>query len=444
MVDEFKEFSAPAVPAQSSATFKKPVETIAIIPKSGKVTLLTRKLFNVLLDIAQQHNQKMGEDVPVYRTALSKITTNANFNSNDTALIKEHLRKMNSIQVEWNPGKSKDVQRRWGVTSLMAEAEVIEDPYTHRTFIEWSYSPKLKKRLLEPDVYTRISLQMQSALRSGASLSLYEICYRYATSPNSLTMREMWEWWRPALTGSPDDEMEKDTYREYKYFKRDVLKPAISEVNAVTDLTVELLEHKEGRRIVELQFRVTRKAQSNLPLIDRSLLNMGLIKKMLDLGLSQEEAERIYSDTEESLIEVSLKAVEARKVSKRQAPLENPGAWFLSVLKRGATAKPAALPKAAKPKASPKQSLDDLRAKYQQQQRNDARAMFAEMPDEDQIRLGDKFREYLFREKNTSVLEEYDRKGLGSKRVEVAFFFWLAEDTWGPPTDKDLLEFALS
>lgn len=438
-----EEFIAP-VQAQSSATFKKPVETIAIIPKSGKVTLLTRKLFNVLLDIAQQHNQKMGEDVPVYRTALSKITTNASFNSNDTALIKEHLRKMNSIQVEWNPGKSKDVQRRWGVTSLVAEAEVIEDPHTHRTFIEWSYSPKLKKRLLEPEVYTRISLQMQSSLRSGASLSLYEICYRYSTSPNSLTMREPWEWWRPALTGSPDDEMEKDTYREYKYFKRDVLKPAISEVNSVTDLTVELIEHKEGRRIVELQFKVTRKAQSSLPLIDRSLLNMGLIKKMLDLGLTQEEAERIYSDTEESLIEVSLKAVETRKASKRQPPLENPGAWFLSVLKRGPVAKTPALAKAAKPKAAaPKQTMDDLLANYRQQQRNEARAMFGEMSEADQIRLGDKFREHLFKEKNTSVLDEYDRKGLASKRIEVAFFFWLAEDTWGPPTDKDLLKFAL-
>ena len=82
----------------SSAELRKAVEAIAIQPKSGKITLLTRKLFNVLLAVAQQAD----ESGDTYRALLSDIVANAAFDSNDTALVKEHLRRMVSVQVEWS------------------------------------------------------------------------------------------------------------------------------------------------------------------------------------------------------------------------------------------------------------------------------------------------------------------------------------------------------
>ena len=45
------------VVSPSSAELRKAVEAIAIQPKSGKITLLTRKLFNVLLAVAQQADE---------------------------------------------------------------------------------------------------------------------------------------------------------------------------------------------------------------------------------------------------------------------------------------------------------------------------------------------------------------------------------------------------
>jgi plasmid replication initiation protein len=424
MVDEF----GSPVPTQGAATFKKAVPAIAIVPKTGKITLLTRKLFNVLLASAQSQAQALNGDLLVYRTALSKITTNSSFNSNDTALIKEHLRKMNSIQVEWNES-SKDTARRWGVTNLLAEVEIIEDKDSHSTFLEWSYAPKIKKRLLEPEVYARISLQMLSSLRSSTSVSLYEICARYATSPNNLTMREKWEWWRPVLTGSPDAEMERETYKEYKYFKRDVLKCAVAELNQVTELNVELLEYKDGRSVKELQFRVTKKAQAHLPLVDRSVLNMGLVDDMVKLGMSYEEAAQIYSNTEEHLIVATLKAVKTRASNKAGAPLENPAAWFRTVLRRGLTEKPAALPAQPKTKPKPKQTPDELRGRYISHKLDEARGLYRELSEFEQAALGDKFREHLRASNNSAVEELFNLNGLSSKLVEMTFFAWLVEHT---------------
>lgn len=203
----------------SSAELRKAVEAIAIQPKSGKITLLTRKLFNVLLAVAQQ-----ADDSDTYRALLSDIVANAAFDSNDTALVKEHLRRMVSVQVEWSSGvSSQKPGRKWGISTLIADAEILEDPATRRVWVEFSFAPKFRKKLLDPQQYARLSLQFQSQLRSSAGLALYEICVRYLTNPSHLTMREPWEWWRPILSGTPDTEAGDEAKREYKYFKRDYL-----------------------------------------------------------------------------------------------------------------------------------------------------------------------------------------------------------------------------
>jgi hypothetical protein len=251
------------VVSPSSAELRKAVEAIAIQPKSGKITLLTRKLFNVLLAVAQQAD----ESGDTYRALLSDIVANSAFDSNDTALVKEHLRRMVSVQVEWSTGTSSQKPgRKWGISTLIADAEILEDPSTRRVWVEFSFAPKIKKKLLDPVQYARLSLQFQSQLRSSAGLALYEICVRYLTNPSHLTMRETWEWWRPILSGTPDTEAGDEAKREYKYFKRDYLRPAIAEVNAVTNIFVELVEHREGRRVAEIQFRVTERKQPMLAL----------------------------------------------------------------------------------------------------------------------------------------------------------------------------------
>ncbi|MGA9911038.1 MAG: RepB family plasmid replication initiator protein, partial [Paraburkholderia sp.] len=155
------------VVSPSSAELRKAVEAIAIQPKSGKITLLTRKLFNVLLAVAQQAD----ESGDTYRALLSDIVANSAFDSNDTALVKEHLRRMVSVQVEWSTGTSSQKPgRKWGISTLIADAEILEDPTTRRVWVEFSFAPKIKKKLLDPVQYARLSLQFQSQLRSSAGL----------------------------------------------------------------------------------------------------------------------------------------------------------------------------------------------------------------------------------------------------------------------------------
>lgn len=44
----------------------------------------------------------------------------------------------------------------------------------------------------------------------------------------------------------------------------------------------------------------------------------------------------------------------------------------------------------------------------------------------------------------THLRDDWRKRGLESKLAETAFFDWLAQKTWGEPTDGDLLAFTLN
>jgi hypothetical protein len=438
------------VVSPSSAELRKAVEAIAIQPKSGKITLLTRKLFNVLLAVAQQAD----ESGDTYRALLSDIVANSAFDSNDTALVKEHLRRMVSVQVEWSQGTSSQKPgRKWGISTLIADAEILEDPTTRRVWVEFSFAPKIKKKLLDPVQYARLSLQFQSQLRSSAGLALYEICVRYLTNPSHLTMRESWAWWRPILSGTPDTEAGDEAKREYKYFKRDYLRPAIAEVNAVTNIFVELLEHREGRRVAEIQFRVTERKQPMLALDEHpNVFDSTLVDRMVKIGIPLKEAQTLYADSEENRIRAALQMTEQRMRSTTLPPVRSAPALFKDALKKGYAPpvgedveSPANGSGKAPAIAAP---ADDLKARllaeYSAYRRKEAQSLYEEQGESEQELARHSFEEDMLPELGSHMRDDWRRRGLSSKLGETAFFDWLARKTWGEPTDGDLLAFTLS
>ncbi|BAN24664.1 replication initiation protein [Caballeronia insecticola] len=436
------------VVSPSSAELRKAVEAIAIQPKSGKITLLTRKLFNVLLAVAQQAD----ESGDTYRALLSDIVANSAFDSNDTALVKEHLRRMVSVQVEWSTGTSSQKPgRKWGISTLIADAEILEDPTTRRVWVEFSFAPKIKKKLLDPVQYARLSLQFQSQLRSSAGLALYEICVRYLTNPSHLTMRETWEWWRPILSGTPDTEAGDEAKREYKYFKRDYLRPAIAEVNAVTNIFVELVEHREGRRVAEIQFRVTEQKQPMLALDEHpNVFDSTLVDRMVKIGIPLKDAQTLYADSEENRIRAALQMTEQRMRSTTLPPVRSAAALFKDALKKGYAPPLEVLPptttSAAARVSAP--GADDLKARllseFSAYRRKEARVLYDEQGEDEREIARQSFEEDILPGLGTHMRDDWRKRGLDSKLAETSFFDWLARKTWGEPTDGDLLAFTLS
>ena len=230
----------------------RPNETIGIVP-TGKqrITHLVRRLYSVLLLFSQQQGEK-----EEYSALLSDLLAGANSEGSNRTQVKAILREIRAIGVDWNV---RDGEREvWKNVGLIEEPGLIDGKGTP-TIVTWKLPLVIRARLIDPrGFFTKISLQMMTRLRSGASIALYEICCQYASNDHGkgeggLTGRATIAHWMPRLTGS------READYEYKFFKRDVLSAAVREINEITDLEVELIEHKNGRKVVELQFRVFRK-----------------------------------------------------------------------------------------------------------------------------------------------------------------------------------------
>jgi hypothetical protein len=301
---------------------RKPVNTLAIVPKSHKITSLARKSYNVLLHEAQDQ----GLDKPVFQAPLERIIRGVDFDSNDQALIKKHLRAMVSTTVEWQSPTTGEGSS-WNVSGLLAHARLSK--LRGQVWVEWSYAVNLKQELLEPTVFARLSLEILSQLRSHAGIALYEICARYKDIGR--TSRQAWSWWRPVLSGRPENE--RTARLEYRIFKRDTLKPAIAEVNAVTDLEIELVEHKAGRFVDELQFLIRRKPQASLPLRRPSeAVDLSLIARAQALGVEDSRAEELAEAYGDAALRSGLDALQRRVASAYPEPLRDPYRYLKSLM----------------------------------------------------------------------------------------------------------------
>ncbi len=312
---------ASAAPAEAQVV-RKPVNTLAIVPKSARITSLGRKTYNVLLYEAQ--SQGMENDF--YRAPLERLVKGIDFDSNDHGLIKKHLRAMVSTTVEWQSPTTGEGSA-WNISGLLAHAKLTKEK--GQVWVEWSYAINLKQELLHPTLFARLKLEIISQLRSHAGIALYEICTRYKDIGR--TSRQHWRWWRPVLSGQPDSD--RTARLEYRIFKRDTLKPAIAEMNAITDLEVELVEHKEGRTISEIQFLIRPSSQPAQALMTPPLrADLQLIGMAKALGIAEDKADDLIEDFGAEAVKSGLEVLAERIQKSYPEPLRDHFRYLKSVM----------------------------------------------------------------------------------------------------------------
>jgi hypothetical protein len=420
------------------AVVQKANESIAIRPKKGRLTLLSRRIYNALL----YHAQLQGVEERQYSIPLATLIGDAHFNSRNVALLKEHIREMQTTLIEWNSVGAGE--QRWTSSQLLGAVEIAERGPGYPVIISWSYPDRVRERLLKPSRYTRILLEVGAQMRSYAAAVLFELGMQYLTSPSHLTMREDLPWWASVLTGRSDVEKV-----DYRYFKRDVLRPALAEVEALQqDFLLELIEHKEGRRVAELQFRVLRRSPPPLEVAQaRNTFDLELVERLRQLGLKDEDAELLYTRTDDGLLRATVEHVEQRLRNAALPPLSSPAAYLRDALKKGyagvAPPPPAAV---AEPAPSAVQaSVQGIREEWERAQARDCEARFEALPAEEQDRLRQAFQDEALPGLMAPIARAWERDGPASKIAGPLFLRWLVR-RWlnAEPTEKDLLEFAIA
>ncbi|WP_433705588.1 replication initiation protein [Paraburkholderia sacchari] len=406
--------------------FRKAVPAIHIAPKSGSISLQQRKMFSSLIKNAiRQDSLESGRSS--FEITISALSQDVDLNSNNTEYVKETINSLISTVVNWDY-LTQDKRSIWKASGLLAGAEL------ERSVLRYTFSEQIRGELLNPEIYAMIDMRITRQFRKAHSLALWENVVRYEAV--GMTARFPLATLRDLILGQ---DTSAQSYKLYKQFKSRVLVPCIKEVNEISDHNFELIEHKVGRSVVALQFRVTRKPETD-PSQELRANETVLIGEMSKFSVPVSEARRLFKQYGEEKIRTAVAYTAARVAQKNAAPLANVAAYFRKALMQGYQlpgANAASGASADSPKA--RESQDQVKDRYIAAKIAEARAYFNELEHDDQTALIKRYNETVGMDKLKVSMAK-----VPSKMASTNFFRWVVLDTWGQPTAADLLEFLLS
>lgn len=394
---------------------------VGLIHCENKLTLIQRKICNILLFNALDKIN----DQEIHTISLRHLCSLVGYNSNDSKLIKESIKSLISIVMEWNlledntflqAGDYSQEDITWNASCLLAGATIKNGS------IQYSYSPQMRSILSSLDIYGRINLFVQAKFNSTYSLVLYENCVRFKNLSQTC-------WFSiplfRSLMGVSDEK-----YSSFKEFKRNVINVAVKEINQKADICVEPVFKKSGRHIVGVQFKLSENdnykpsfrkiahdAKKPQPVQHHTLAQT----LVTSFQLSEKQANAIVNDYTSDYILEKIRLVAAKK------DIDHPGAYLIAALKKdykGTNKKSSA----AKTKPSQDSCLREakkaseivpLRNKYMMYKLSMYKQFIDQQAQEIKSAIKAKFEECL--QSNVEVLRFYKRSGLTSPFVMVDF-----------------------
>lgn len=427
---------------------RKAVDAVYAYPQQGKLTLVGRKAFNLLLANAMEQ----GVERDWYEIEIGELAKDIRYDSNDIKRLETTLNEMQRTLVKWNALETindetvpvRDSVQLLGAVRLIGGVAADGTRVTAvARSVRYQFDPRVKQRLLVPEVYARINLQLQATFKSAFALAMYEQLIRYrsnvATDGWAYTVKLPWREWRSLILGGDYSAM----YETYKYFGRDVLTKSLKELNErVSDQEFEVLVFKEGRQISDLQFRLRDRVQSTLefahdePLIDTS----GVARRLEAFEITKSEVNRLIRLNDLFILEEAAGETQLRLRRGDLNPVRNKSAYFMNALARikermRTGVSPAneldieaeeGKPVAKKPKAASTKKSVAASAPIEPEVLSwgDIESWFLALNDVRQQELIDQF---IDQERNPAVVAAYAKQQFKSAMVKVAFAAWATD-----------------
>ncbi|CTQ48079.1 replication initiation protein [Jannaschia donghaensis] len=271
-------------------------KNVAAIHVSGKLTLLQRKLSNVLLLNAYDHLIGRAS----HRIDARTLCLMVGYNSNDTATLKDALRSLAETTAEWDMLDGRGRQE-WGVSSLLSFAKLVDG------VCEYAYSPALAEKLHDPAVFALINMNIQRRFTSGHALALYENCYRFHRVGST-------GWWEMPLFRRLMGVGDSAYYETFKHLNAKIIKPAVAEVNATSNIILTPETRREGRAVAAIRFKIAENPQLGLMELDDggAVRATDIYARLRDIGVADRLARQWIAEHGEARVEALLQMVEGK------------------------------------------------------------------------------------------------------------------------------------
>lgn len=224
---------------------------------------------------------------------MRELAAKLGFDSHNHEHLQEALRALRAFEVQWNI-LNKNNKEKWGVAGLLADARIVEG------ICRYSFAPQLRMKLYNPIMYTKLNLRLQNRFKGQYALILWEVCFDYFDVDRG-------QGQTPFITLEKFRELmgvESDEYPLFGELNRNVIKPAVNEINDLTDYFVEVEQKRMGRKVAELKFRIFKVKTlpveesvlpdvENLPGVAVELVGTGIDRAV---AIEIADAERNYID----------------------------------------------------------------------------------------------------------------------------------------------------
>lgn len=271
-------------------TVKKNVAAIHI---SGKLSLLQRKLSNVLLLNAYDALTSAQSHSIDARTLAMMV----GYNSNDFDTLRSSLRALAETVAEWDM-LDEDGKQEWGVSSLLSFAKLKNG------VCEYAYSPALAQKLHDPKIYALINVNIQRNFSSGHGLALYENCYRFVRTGST-------GWWTLDTFRKLMGVDGSSYYESFKHLNAKIIKPAVNEVNKSSDIEITAEFRKKGRAVTDIRFLIKENPQLAMFQIDdgEGIRSLPVYKALKAQGVSDRLARQWIGEHGEDYVQEKLSYV---------------------------------------------------------------------------------------------------------------------------------------
>jgi len=214
----------------------------AIHIDTSNLTLTHRKAYNILV----WHAWSEIENNKVHTMPVWDLMSMLGFH--DLHRLKVELEKLPTIGVTWNLLRDDGWPIDSGACSLLAGFRMVGNKF------EYEFSSFFRPLLKNPAVWTKIKIEVANLFKSSYALALYENCFRFA-DVCSTGWKDTEEW--IDILGIP----KTDYYKSFSVANKKILKPALKEVNKLSDITLTPYYYKKGRggQIRQIKFIVEKK-----------------------------------------------------------------------------------------------------------------------------------------------------------------------------------------
>ena len=394
------------------------VKASPAIQIQSKISLLQRRAWNVLL--ANAYSELPDKDI--YTVSMVELSAKLGFNSGNRNYLKKVLRSLVDCTVEWNV-LNKDKEEEWGVASLLASAQIKDGICTY------GFAPHLRLKLHNPRIYAKLNLRLQNRFKNQYALVLWEVCFDYFD-----TDRDQGETpFIPLETFKDMIGLEPEEYPVFGFLNRDVIKPAIREINNLTDFYVDVEQKRRGRRIAELKFRIAKIKEhaiqeslfpdiENLPPVA-----VELVQAQIDRQVAQRIADKAWDfvvpdklpdpDTYTDFLAYTAEKIE---MSLKATDVKNRAGFIVEAIRSNYQDPSVQKEREVRAEKAREKELEDLKAEFYAKRDNILRQAVHAQPELVEY-AAERIQSYLIRNRlleHDSVMEAYQKGGMIKAEID--------------------------